>query len=117
MRNRCSLLVAVCSLVFAGSIIAEAQTIRQRVMQRFDTDGDGQLSDTERQAMREFLTQRRLDNALNSYPVTYQVGGRQYVAVATNSGGIHTRTMRNAASIVLPPAGATLWVFALPEVN
>ena len=65
----------------------------------------------------EVLWQRRLDNALNSYPVTYQVGGRQFVAVATNSGGIHTRTMRNAAGIILPPAGATLWVFALPEVN
>jgi alcohol dehydrogenase (cytochrome c) len=62
----------------------------------------------------EVLWQRRLDNALNSYPVTYQVGGTQYVAVATNSGGIHTRTMRNAAGINLPPAGATLWVFALP---
>jgi len=65
----------------------------------------------------EVLWQRRLDNALNSYPVTYQVDGRQFVAVATNSGGIHTRTMRNAAGINLPPAGATLWVFALPEVD
>jgi len=56
-----------------------------------------------------------LDNALNSYPVTYRVDGRQYVAVATNSGGIHTRTMKSAAGITLPVAGATLWVFALPE--
>ena len=61
------------------------------------------------------LWQRRLDNALNSYPVTYQAGGVQYVAVATNSGGIHTRTMRNAAAINLPASGATMWVFALPE--
>ncbi len=63
----------------------------------------------------EVLWQRRLDNALNSYPVTYQAGGVQYVAVATNSGGIHTRTMRNAAAINLPASGATMWVFALPE--
>ncbi len=63
----------------------------------------------------EVLWQRRLDNALNSYPVTYRVDGKQYVAVATNSGGIHTRVMRNAAHINLPPAGATLWVFALPD--
>ena len=63
----------------------------------------------------EVLWQRRLDNALNSYPVTYRVDGKQYVAVATNSGAIHTRTMRNAADINLPPAGATLWVFALPD--
>lgn len=63
----------------------------------------------------EVLWQRRLDNALNSYPVTYRVDGRQYVAVATNSGGIHTRTMKSAAGITLPVAGATLWVFALPD--
>ena len=63
----------------------------------------------------EVLWQRRLDNALNSYPVTYEVDGKQYVAVATNTGGIHTRTMRNAAAINLPPTGATLWVFALPD--
>lgn len=59
------------------------------------------------------LWERRLDNALNSYPITFRVDGKQYVAVATNTGGIHTRTMRNAAKINLPPTGATLWVFAL----
>ena len=63
----------------------------------------------------EVLWERRLDNALNSYPVTYRVDGRQYVAVATNVGGIHTRTMKNAAGITLPVAGATMWVFALPD--
>lgn len=63
----------------------------------------------------EVLWQRRLDNALNSYPVTYRVDGKQYVAVATNGGGIHTRTMKSAAGITLPVAGATLWVFALPD--
>jgi len=63
----------------------------------------------------EVLWERRLDNALNSYPITYQVDGKQYVAVATNTGGIHTRTMQNAAGINLPPTGATLWVFALPD--
>lgn len=63
----------------------------------------------------EVLWERRLDNALNSYPVTYRVDGKQYVAVATNSGGIHTRTMKSAAGITLPVSGATMWVFALPD--
>jgi alcohol dehydrogenase (cytochrome c) len=63
----------------------------------------------------EVLWERKLDNALNSYPITYQVDGKQFVAVATNSGGIHTRTMRTAANINLPQEGATLWVFALPD--
>jgi alcohol dehydrogenase (cytochrome c) len=63
----------------------------------------------------EVLWERRLDNALNSYPITYRVDGKQYVAVATNVGGIHTRTMKSAAQINLPPSGATLWVFSLPD--
>jgi len=63
----------------------------------------------------EVLWERKLDNALNSYPVTYRVDGKQYVAVATNTGGIHTRTMKSAAGITLPVAGATMWVFALPD--
>jgi alcohol dehydrogenase (cytochrome c) len=63
----------------------------------------------------DVLWERRLDNALNSYPVTYRVDGKQYVAVATNSGGIHTRIMKSAAGITLPVAGATLWVFALSD--
>ena len=63
----------------------------------------------------EVLWKRRLDNALNSYPITYRVDDKQYVAVATNVGGIHTRTMKSAAGITLPVAGATMWVFALPD--
>jgi polyhydroxybutyrate depolymerase len=38
---------------------AGAQTLRQRALQRFDVDGDGVLSDTEREAVRQFLAQQR----------------------------------------------------------
>ena len=34
----------------------------------------------------EVLWQQRLDNAPSSYPITYRVDGKQYVAIATNSG-------------------------------
>ena len=58
----------------------------------------------------------RLDNVPASYPVTYAIGSRQYVAVATNEGWVHVRAMRSASGARPPPAeGATLWVFALPE--
>jgi len=53
----------VCWLAISASSIADAQTLGQRVMERFDTDRDGRLSDVERQALREFLTRRRRDNA------------------------------------------------------
>jgi alcohol dehydrogenase (cytochrome c) len=62
------------------------------------------------------LWSTRLDNAPASYPVTYSVGGRQYVAVATNGGFVHVQAMQQAGRITPPPnEGATLWVFALPE--
>lgn len=62
------------------------------------------------------LWETRLDNAPASYPVTYRVDGKQYVAVATNQGFVHVQAMREAAGITPPPnAGATLWVFALPK--
>jgi alcohol dehydrogenase (cytochrome c) len=62
------------------------------------------------------LWQARLDNAPVSYPVTYSVDGRQYIAFATNSGFVHVQAMQQAAKArPTPNMGATLWVFALPE--
>jgi alcohol dehydrogenase (cytochrome c) len=64
----------------------------------------------------KLLWKTRLDNAVASYPVTFRVAGRQYVAVATNEGFVHVTAMRQAGRITPPPsAGATLYVFALPE--
>jgi alcohol dehydrogenase (cytochrome c) len=58
----------------------------------------------------------RLDNEPESYPVTYSVNGKQYLAVATNEGWVHAQEMRAVAGITPPPnPGATLWVFALPN--
>jgi len=65
----------------------------------------------------EVLWEQRLDNAPSSYPITYRVDGRQYVAVATNSGSFHSTGMARVASVNNPPTGASLWVFALPEVK
>jgi alcohol dehydrogenase (cytochrome c) len=61
------------------------------------------------------LWRARLDNVPTSYPITYGVDGRQYVAVATNQGFVHSQAMQRAAKITPQPnGGATLWVFALP---
>lgn len=58
----------------------------------------------------------RLDNVPASYPVTYRVNGRQYIAVATNEGFVHVQAMLRTAKLLHQPnRGATLWVFALPE--
>jgi len=61
------------------------------------------------------LWQQRLDNSPSSYPITYRVEGKQYVAVATNAGSFLANNMERTAGINNPPSGATLWVFALPS--
>ena len=63
----------------------------------------------------EILWQQRLDNSPSSYPITYRVDGKQFVAIATNSGSFHANGMERTAGITNPPTGATLWVFALPD--
>ena len=60
------------------------------------------------------LWEQRLDNSPTSYPITYRVEGKQYVAVATNAGSYFANGMERTTGIVNPPSGASLWVFALP---
>jgi len=63
----------------------------------------------------EVLWRQRLDNAPSSYPITYSVDGKQYVAVATNSGSYHANGMERTSGFTNSPTGASLWVFALPD--
>lgn len=63
----------------------------------------------------EVLWQQRLDNAPTSYPITYRVDGKQYVAVATNSGSYFANGMERTTGITNSPTGASLWVFKLQD--
>lgn len=57
----------------------------------------------------------RLNNVPSSFPVTYAVDGRQFLAVVTNEGTIHANGLSRMAGVNNPVGGgATLWVFALP---
>ncbi len=63
------------------------------------------------------LWQVRLGTSVQGFPVTFSVGGKQYVAVTTGLGG---GSPRNVPRTILPdvhyPAnGNALYVFALPE--
>lgn len=60
------------------------------------------------------LWRHRLNAAPSSFPITYQVDGKQYIAVATNRGSFHVSGMGGVAKIFNPPAGAALTVYALP---
>ncbi len=61
------------------------------------------------------LWRHRLNQAPSSFPITYQVDGKQYIAVATNRGSFHVGGMASVAKVNNPPAGAALVVYALSE--
>jgi alcohol dehydrogenase (cytochrome c) len=62
------------------------------------------------------LWQMRLNNAVNSFPISYSVNGKQYVAVAAGNGSGFVRSMSTLTpEIMNPDGGSQLWVFALPE--
>lgn len=65
------------------------------------------------------LWQTRLTDVPSSFPISYGVGGRQFVAVVVGNGGAHAQTWPGlVGSIYNPPdGGASIFVFALPEEN
>jgi alcohol dehydrogenase (cytochrome c) len=66
----------------------------------------------------ETLWQTRLGTTVQGYPVTFSVGGRQYVAVTTgaSSGGSPRVVPRTIIpEMRQPQTGNAIYVFALPE--
>jgi alcohol dehydrogenase (cytochrome c) len=62
------------------------------------------------------LWEMRLNNAVNSFPVSFTANGKQYVAVATGGGSGFLRSVQQLATeIKSPESGSMLWVFALPN--
>jgi alcohol dehydrogenase (cytochrome c) len=64
----------------------------------------------------EVKWQMRLNNVVNSFPITYTVNGKQYVAVAVGSGSSQSKALATLTpEIQNPDGGSVLWVFALPN--
>jgi alcohol dehydrogenase (cytochrome c) len=66
----------------------------------------------------ETLWQTRLGTTVMGYPVTFSIGGRQYVAVTTGGqGGGSPRVVPRTIipEVKMPATGNALYVFALPE--
>ncbi len=64
----------------------------------------------------EVKWQMRLNNVINSFPISYSVNGKQYVAVAVGSGSSHSKALATLTpEIQNPDGGSVLWVFALPD--
>jgi alcohol dehydrogenase (cytochrome c) len=62
------------------------------------------------------LFQTRLPSAVQGYPITYAVKGRQYIAVPVGAGSaLFTMPQQIFPDMNPPPPGNALFVFALPE--
>jgi alcohol dehydrogenase (cytochrome c) len=61
------------------------------------------------------LWQTRLGSALHGFPITYAVGGKQYIAVPTGMGVMKLLTAKQSPEIYQPNGGNALYVFELPD--
>jgi alcohol dehydrogenase (cytochrome c) len=63
------------------------------------------------------LWETRLPAAVQGFPLTFTVGGKQYLAVTTSNGGGSPRQVPGlvASDVHSPPTGNALYVFALPD--
>ncbi len=59
--------------------------------------------------------QTRVGAATHGYPITYSVGGKQYVAVPTGMGVFRASTAVISSDIYQPANGQALYVFSLPD--
>ncbi len=63
----------------------------------------------------QVLWQVKTNNAINGFPVSYSVDGKQYVAIATGNGSSQAKSLATLTpEIGVPDGGSVLWVFALP---
>ncbi len=84
-------------VVFAGDL--------NRMLRAFDANSG------------RILWETRLPAAVQGFPLTFRVGGKQYLAVTTANGGGSPRNVPNivAPEVHSPASGNALYVFALPD--
>ena len=64
----------------------------------------------------DVLWETRLAAAAHGFPITYEAGGRQFIAVPASQGSVfRTLTANLSPEIYQPEGGNGLYVFALPE--
>ena len=63
------------------------------------------------------LWETRLGTSVQGFPLTFSVGGKQYIAVTTGLGGGSPRMVPSvlAPEVHYPSNGNALYVFALPD--
>ncbi len=63
----------------------------------------------------EMLWEARLGAPAHGYPISYEAGGKQYIAVPTGLGIFSTITATLNPEIYQPGVGNALYVFELPD--
>jgi len=63
------------------------------------------------------LWQTRLNGDISGAPVSYEVDGKQYVAITAGGGSAQTSTMGRLVDVDVTQGSGVIWVFALPERN
>ena len=63
----------------------------------------------------EVLWRTRLGNSASGFVITYELDGRQYVAVPTETGPFTSVRRYVSPDVYAPSSGGALYVFALPE--
>jgi alcohol dehydrogenase (cytochrome c) len=64
----------------------------------------------------DILWQTRTTNAVNSFPISYEANGKQYIAVAVGNGSSQARSLATLTpEFQNPDSGSALFVFALPD--
>jgi len=63
----------------------------------------------------ELLWQTRLNGDVSGAPVTYTIGGKQYLAVGSGGRAAPTTTLGRLVGVDVPQGSGVMWVFALPD--
>jgi alcohol dehydrogenase (cytochrome c) len=64
----------------------------------------------------ELLWQMRLNGDISGAPITFEVDGKQYVAVGAGGRAAPTTTLGRLVRVDVPQGSGVMWVFALPDV-
>ncbi|MDH3422499.1 MAG: PQQ-binding-like beta-propeller repeat protein, partial [Gemmatimonadota bacterium] len=62
----------------------------------------------------EPLWETRLNGDISGAPVTFEVDGKQYLAVGAGGRIAQTQFYARLTNVAVPPGGGVMWVFALP---
>jgi mono/diheme cytochrome c family protein len=65
----------------------------------------------------KLLWQTRLNGDVSGAPISYELDGKQYVAVAAGGRAAPTTTLGRLVGVDVPQGSGVIWVFALPDAE